>query len=59
LRNTIAWSYQLLDIDEQRLFRCLSVFVGGCTLQAIEAVCSALTDGHAAGQIVDVVASLI
>jgi len=39
LRNTIAWSYQLLDTQEQRLFRRLSVFVGGCTLEAVEAVC--------------------
>src|SRR6266436_6566988 len=42
LRRTIEWSYQLLDADEQRLFRRLSVFVGGCPLQAIEAVCAAL-----------------
>ena len=40
LRNTIKWSYDLLDAQEQRLFRRLSVFVGGCTLEAIEAVCS-------------------
>jgi Protein kinase domain/NB-ARC domain len=39
LRNTIAWSYQLLETQEQRLFRRLSVFVGGCTLEAVEAVC--------------------
>jgi predicted ATPase/DNA-binding NarL/FixJ family response regulator len=39
LRNTIAWSYHLLDTQEQRLFRRLSVFVGGCTLEAVEAVC--------------------
>jgi predicted ATPase len=38
LRNTIAWSYQLLDTGEQRLFRQLSVFVGGCTLEAILAL---------------------
>ena len=31
LRDTIAWSYQLLEVQEQRLFRVLSVFVGGCT----------------------------
>ena len=42
LRNTIAWSYNLLDAAEQRLFRRLSVFVGGCTLEAVEAVCAAL-----------------
>ena len=34
LRATLAWSYQLLPIREQRLFRWLSVFVGGCTLEA-------------------------
>ena len=38
LRNAIAWSYDLLNPDEQRLFRQLSVFVGGCTLDAVEAV---------------------
>ena len=32
LRDTIAWSYDLLDPDEQRAFRALSVFVGGFTL---------------------------
>src|SRR2546421_2906710 len=34
LRNTIKWSYDLLDAQEQRLFRRLSVFVGGCNLVA-------------------------
>ena len=38
LRATIAWSYDLLEPNEQRLCRCLSVFVGGCTLEAIAAV---------------------
>src|SRR6266852_4439871 len=58
LRNTIAWSYNLLDPAEQQLFRLLSVFVGGCILQAVEAACAALGDGNAAGQVVDGVASL-
>ena len=37
LRDTIAWSYDLLDDEEQRLFRWLSVFVGGFTFEAAEA----------------------
>jgi predicted ATPase len=40
LRNTIAWSYDLLDEREQRLFRLLSVFTGGFTLEAVQAVCA-------------------
>src|SRR5262249_7478542 len=36
LRHTITWSYDLLSEEEQRLFRLLSVFVGGCTLEAVE-----------------------
>jgi predicted ATPase/DNA-binding CsgD family transcriptional regulator len=44
LRGTIAWSYNLLDEEEQRLFRRLAVFVGGCTLEAAEAVCTAHAD---------------
>ncbi len=34
LRNTIAWSYDLLKEGERELFQQLSVFVGGCTLDA-------------------------
>ena len=37
LRGTIEWSYDLLDAAEQRLFRRLGVFVGGCSLEAVEA----------------------
>jgi len=59
LRNTIEWSYNLLDAAEQRLFRRLSVFSGGCTLEAAEAICAAPGDGNEAGQVLDTVASLI
>ena len=38
MRNTLAWSYDLLTPQEQRLFRRLAVFVGGWTLEAAEAV---------------------
>ncbi len=57
LRSTIAWSYHLLNGEEQRLFRRLSVFAGGCTLQAIEAISAAL-DGEA-GRVFEGVASLL
>src|SRR5262245_29420518 len=39
LRHTIAWSHDLLSQDEQQLYRDLTVFVGGCTVEAAEAVC--------------------
>lgn len=45
LRSTIQWSYDLLDNSEQQLFRRLSVFVVGCTLEAIESLYTAL-DGE-------------
>ena len=38
LRGTIAWSYDLLEPEEQILFGRLAVFAGGCTLEAAEAV---------------------
>jgi predicted ATPase/class 3 adenylate cyclase/DNA-binding CsgD family transcriptional regulator len=40
LRNTIDWSFRLLNAGEQALFARLGVFVGGCTLQAAEVVCN-------------------
>ena len=40
LRNTIDWSHGLLNEPEQKLFRRFSVFIGGGTLEAAEAVCN-------------------
>ncbi|MFL5656364.1 MAG: ATP-binding protein [Ktedonobacteraceae bacterium] len=57
LRNTIAWSYQLLDAQEQQLFRWLSVFAGGGPLPAVEAICAQLGEGAEA--VLDMVASLV
>jgi predicted ATPase/DNA-binding XRE family transcriptional regulator len=44
LRGAIAWSYDLLDAGEQQLFQRLGVFVSGCTLEAVDAVCNAAGD---------------
>jgi predicted ATPase/DNA-binding CsgD family transcriptional regulator len=57
LQQTIKWSYDLLDDQEQALFRHLSIFVGGCTLEAAEAVCQAL--GEAERDMLDLVSSLL
>jgi predicted ATPase/DNA-binding CsgD family transcriptional regulator len=57
LRNTLAWSYDLLDAEEQRLFRRLSVFVRGCTLEAVEGLYTAL--GKMPADVLDGVASLM
>ncbi len=51
------WSYQLLDAAEQRLLQRLSVFAGGCTLKAVEAIGAVF--GDIAGQVFERVASLI
>src|SRR5215813_3629198 len=44
LRGAIDWSYGLLTDAEQRLFRRLAVFSGGCTLEGVEAVCNTRQD---------------
>ncbi len=41
LRGAIAWSYDLLSAEEQKLFRHLAIFVNGWRLQAAEAICMA------------------
>ena len=44
LAATIAWSYELLTVDEQRLFARLAIFRGGCTLESAEAATDADLD---------------
>ncbi len=57
LRGTVDWSYGLLNAAEQKLFRRLSVFVGGCTLDAVEAVCD--TKGDLGLDVLDGMASMV
>jgi predicted ATPase/class 3 adenylate cyclase len=55
LRGAIAWSYDLLDERDRTLFACLSVFSGGASLEAIEAVCGTSVEGD----VLDGVTSLV
>jgi predicted ATPase len=57
LRAAIDWSYDLLIDAEQRLLARMSVFSGGCTLDAVEEVCSG--DPVDGGSIIDLVAGLV
>ena len=57
MRDAIAWSHDLLTPNERTLFRRLAVFVGGCTLEAAEAVCS--VDDETGIDILDGIASLV
>ena len=57
LRAAIDWSYQLLDADEQALFRRLSCFVGGCTLETAAAVTD--PEGELPFDMLDGIASLV
>ena len=57
LRTTLQWSYDLLSPSEQRLFRRLAIFVGGCTLEAAAAICPAPDEPDSA--VLEGVASLL
>ena len=57
LRAAMDWSYGLLDDVEQHVFRRLSVFMGSCTLEAVEAICGG--DGIEAVDILDLVSRLV
>lgn len=52
LRDAIEWSYRLLGPPEQRAFLALSVFAGGCTIEALESVVGADVDDDA-GSLID------
>src|SRR5205807_288104 len=53
----LQWSYDLLSVDEQKLFRRLSIFVGSFTLEAAEAVCNGI--GRLTMDVLDGVTSLV
>jgi predicted ATPase len=57
LRAAMDWSYDLLNAAEQKLFRRLSVFVGGCNLEGVEAVCD--TKGDLNWDLLDGMASMV
>ncbi len=59
LRNTLKWSYDLLDANEQKLFRRLAVFAGGWTLEAVEALGNADHETQDASVVLNAMASLI
>jgi predicted ATPase/DNA-binding CsgD family transcriptional regulator len=57
LRASVDWSHDLLDDDERTLFRCLGVFAGGWTLDAVEEVCAG--NGLDRAAILDLLGSLV
>jgi predicted ATPase/transcriptional regulator with XRE-family HTH domain len=56
LRATLDWSYDLLTEAERCLFIRLSVFAGGCDLEAVESVCA--NDSLTADELIDVLTDL-
>src|SRR5258708_4172038 len=61
LRNTIKWSYDLLNAEEQQLFRRLAIFVQGCSIEEAESVSDAMCQavGDEAMNVLDAATSLL
>jgi predicted ATPase/tRNA A-37 threonylcarbamoyl transferase component Bud32 len=57
MRGAISWSYELLDEAEKALLRRLSIFAGGCTFEAAEAICD--VDGDLGIDVLDGLTSLV
>src|SRR6188472_1902390 len=58
MRDAVGWSYDLLTDDERRLFRRLSVFAGGCTVEMAQSL-SDMLDGEKSTDVFDGLASLL
>lgn len=59
LRDAIAWSYDLLDAEEQRLFACLGTFAGGFTFSMLEEIFEAADVASFDTPLLDLLASLL
>ena len=61
MRSTIKWSYDLLNVEEQRLFQILAIFVGGCSIEAVESVSESiiLASGEEPLNVLDACISLL
>jgi predicted ATPase len=59
MRNTLAWSYDLLDESEKRLFRRLGVFVNGISLEAAESAGTGENDGGNGEDVIELVTRLL
>lgn len=61
MRDTIDWSYDLLDASQQQCFRRLAVFVGGCTIEAADVMAgdASSADGVPAPTMLELLAALL
>ncbi|HMO81208.1 MAG TPA: winged helix-turn-helix domain-containing protein [Pyrinomonadaceae bacterium] len=59
MRAAIEWGYELLDETEQEVFRCLSVFAGGFTIEDAEAVIGEERESKYNSSVLDVIQSLL